>query len=222
MKKQFFYASFLSLLVGCSPNGMNPLPQSSLSPRVLNAADRGPVPPDMISISSSACVCATRCACHSFTSSSPSARHALAGRLRRSVRRDTRRVRALRLVAARAGARDRAPVAEPHDGDGRGNALALNQAFGVQMHNFARSQRHVHGVDDADRRRQRGAQRPDGRRRIDNSVKWESHSNSRRSRTPSVLRRRRSSRRATTRPSPRRHSPARGRRSRSCRRMTRR
>src|SRR6478609_374147 len=48
MKKQFLVASFLSLLVGCSPNGMNPLPETHVSTRVMNAVDRGPVPADMM------------------------------------------------------------------------------------------------------------------------------------------------------------------------------
>jgi len=51
MKKQFLVASFLSLLVGCSPNGMNPLPATHVSARVMNAADRGPVPADMVTAS---------------------------------------------------------------------------------------------------------------------------------------------------------------------------
>src|SRR5262249_50068970 len=48
MKKQFLVPSFLSLVVGCSPHGTIPLPQSSVSARVMNATDRGPVPADQL------------------------------------------------------------------------------------------------------------------------------------------------------------------------------
>ena len=48
MKKQFLFASFLSLVVGCSSNGMTPLPEARLSARVMNAIDRGPVPADQM------------------------------------------------------------------------------------------------------------------------------------------------------------------------------
>ena len=48
MKKQFLVASFLSFVVGCSSNGMSPLPQAQLSARVVNAIDRGPVSADQM------------------------------------------------------------------------------------------------------------------------------------------------------------------------------
>jgi kumamolisin len=47
MKKQFLVASLFSFVIGCSSNGMNPLPQAQLSARVINAIDRGPVSADM-------------------------------------------------------------------------------------------------------------------------------------------------------------------------------
>lgn len=49
MKTQLFFASFFSLLVGCSSNGMSPLPASSgVSPRAQRAIDHGPVAPDTV------------------------------------------------------------------------------------------------------------------------------------------------------------------------------
>ncbi|MDB4967739.1 MAG: hypothetical protein JWN44_3428 [Myxococcales bacterium] len=46
MKTLFIFASLGSLLLGCSSNGTNLLPQASVNPRVLAAVDRGPVSAD--------------------------------------------------------------------------------------------------------------------------------------------------------------------------------
>ena len=216
MKKQFFCASFLSLLVGCSPNGMNPLPQSSLSPRVLNAADRGPVPADMMFDLVVGVRMRDELRLPLVHKQLAERQDALSpedfgdqfGVTRGEYARFVSWLRAQGLeIVRQSPSRTTVTV--------RGNAMALNQAFGVQMHNF----QDRNGMFTASTTPIAAANEAlsdlTGVVGIDNSVKWESHlHHSRRSRTPSVLRRRPSSRRATTRPSPPRHSPARARRSR--------
>ena len=194
MKKQFFFASFLSLLVGCSPNGMNPLPQSSLSARVLNAADRGPVPADMMfdlvvgvrMHDELRLPLVHKLLAEGNDTLSPEDFGDQFAVSRGEYARFVSWLRAQGLeIVRQSPSRTTVTV--------RGNALALNQAFGVQMHNF----QDRNGMFTASATPIAAANEAlsdlTGVVGIDNSVKWESHlqftpqPNAVGSQTPSLL-----------------------------------
>ena len=160
MKKQVCVASLAFLLaVGCSPNGMSPMSQGQMSSRVTNAIDRGPVSADMIFD----LVVGVRM--HDVDHI-PLVHKQLAERTDALAPDEFGdlfavsrwRVRALRHMAARAGARGRAHFAEPHDGHRarqRGGAQSGVRRRYAHVRGLARR---VHGVDDADLGGQRSAE----------------------------------------------------------------
>ena len=138
MKTQLLFASFLSLVVGCSSNGMSTLPQSQLSARVLNAVDRGPVPADMMfdlvvgvrmrNVDRLPLV--HKLLAENNDALSPDDFGERFGATPASYAQFVSWLRAQGLEVVRLSP-SRTTVTV------RGNAEALNQAFGVQMHTFA-------------------------------------------------------------------------------------
>lgn len=138
MKTQLLFASFLSLVVGCSSNGMSTLPQSQLSARVLNAVDRGPVPADMLfdlvvgvrmrNVDRLPLV--HKLLAENNDALSPDDFGERFGATPAAYAQLVSWLRAQGLEVVRLSP-SRTTVTV------RGNAEALNQAFGVQMHNFA-------------------------------------------------------------------------------------
>ena len=176
MKTQLLFASFLSLVVGCSSNGMSTLPQSQLSARVLNAVDRGPVPADMMfdlvvgvrmrNVDRLPLV--HKLLAENSDALSPEDFGERFGATPAAYAQLVSWLRAQGLAVVRLSP-SRTTVTV------RGNAEALNQAFGVQMHTFAdrngmftASLTPIAAANEALRDLT-------GVIGIDNSVTWESH-----------------------------------------------